>query len=235
MNERPLFLKHLLIVFGFILPVSTVACRPSPNKDATHQKAADASHPKTSSGSDGTSPARAVALEDRAALIQIWQEFASDWNSKDPARLARWNPPQGVFLLDNPGAFVRVQLRAGVPELLTLPGEYDGARIKSALLSETIDEGPLPQVRCEDAEVLPNGVFLGATDASFLATYVTATREYDLAPQDEAAHLAEVERSYAPFKKFLVHDTRANISFLFALAEGAVVVVAVNAVIPCSA
>ena len=176
-----------------------------------------------------------MSLEDRAALIRIWSQFAKDWNSKDPVRLSRWNAPQGVFLLDNPGAFVRVVVYGGLDEILTLPGEYDGARIKSIALSETVDDGPLPSVSCEVPEGLPKGVFLGATDASFLTTYVEAMAEYQLAPQDEVTRLAEVEKDYASFRKFLVTDTRENVSFLFASAQGKVVVVAINAVIPCSA
>lgn len=239
-------LRKTLLLLGSTLALHLMVSGCGPSQSAKAPEASGAEEPmasgsEASTGSEAKTPPTdtaavgAVSLEDRAALIQVWSQFAEDWNSKDPQRLSRWNAAQGVFLLDNPGAFVRVVLYEGLAQLLALPGEYDGARIKSITLNETVDEGPLPSVSCEDPEGLPPGVFLGATDASFVTTYVEAMEEYQLAPKDEAARLLEVEKGYAGFKKFLVHDTRANVSFLFAIAQGETVIVAVNAVIPCSA
>lgn len=245
-------MKRTLFISGLTLLLAAAGCHSAPGGARAPETAPDAAPGAASAtpplaspaeegnappqkSSSGASTVSAVSLKDRAALLTVWAEFAKDWNSKDAARLARWNPSEGVLLLDNPGAFIRVERKSGVPELLTLPGEYDGARIKSVHLSEAVDEGPLQKSSCEDPDGLKKGVFLGVTDASFVTTAVKAMDEYDLAPQDQVALLAKVEQTYAVFEKFLVHDTRADVSFVFAVAGEKIVIVAVNAVIPCSA
>jgi hypothetical protein len=248
-TPRALFLKHTLFLSGFALLLAAAGCHRTSAGDTRTPDAPAETAPLAPSDAEpsqegdappansrtSTSPVEAISLKDRAALLKVWSEFAKDWNSKDPARLARWNPTEGVLLLDNPGAFIRVERKSGVPELLTLPGNYDGARIKSVLLSETVDEGPLQKSSCEEPDGLKKGVFLGVTDASFVTTAVKAMDEYDLAPQDQVTLLAKVEQTYAAFEKFVVHDTRADVSFVFALAGEKIVIIAVNAVIPCSA
>lgn len=191
---------------------------------------------ETPSGADtpdpaGTSPA---SLEN-APREEIWASFVADFNAHDPKRLERWNAPDGMLLLDNPGAFVRVKNLAGASALHSLEGTYDGARVKTATLPEVLDAGPIPKVQCEDSPEVKSGVFLGDDDGAYLQKFIDALEQYELAPPAEVAKIREVFAKSSGYERFMAADTKQSLKFLFGKKDGNVVLLAVDAVVPCSA
>lgn len=191
----------------------------------------DAPKGSDSSGSAGTSPASLA----NAPREEIWASFVADFNAHDPERLERWNAPSGMLLLDNSGAFVRVRHLAGASALHSLEGTYDGARVKTLTLPEALDTGPIPQVQCENTPEVKPGVYLGDGDGSYIQKFIDALQEYELAPPDEVTKIREVFAQNAGFERFMAADTKQSLKFLFGKKGGNIVLLAVDAVVPCSA
>jgi hypothetical protein len=164
----------------------------------------------------------------------VWASFVTDFNSHEAAELAAWSAPGGVLLLDNPGAFVRVRLLDSQETVYGLEGSFDGARIKAVELSAAIDGRAIPQPTCDDAEY-PVGVFLESTDGAYVEKYINALEEYDLAPPQEVDRLRHAFAAPSGKERFLVADTKHHVKFLFEKTEDGVHLLAIDAIVPCSA
>lgn len=165
----------------------------------------------------------------------MWQQFVTDWNSGKPEALDRWSPAQGVLLLDNPGAFVRVRLFDGARALFAQEGGYDGARVQTLKFSKDLTEGSIPRTNCEHDEPLAPGTYLEDSDGARLATVIGAMGEYELAPPEEVARMKAAFEKSSGLTLLTVADTIQSVAFTFAVASQGPVLIAVDAVVPCSA
>lgn len=242
----PLFLGLLTVVLS--------ACDPSDRSDAAEaerREALVAATQTTPAGASKTtapaakqpvpaekaSPSSEVDEVPSASLTprQQWEQFVRDFNARKP-ELAEWVPHQGLLVLDNPGAFVRVRGFSSFDALFALPGEFDAARIKSLTLDADVTGAVLPApVDCEKDEAPQPGVFLGAGSAEYLVERVGALSEYELAPADEVSALEAPARKAADDADFIVHDVGRNVKFVFGEVAGRVKLLAIDMVVPCSA
>jgi hypothetical protein len=165
----------------------------------------------------------------------MWSRFVAAFLQGADGALAEWSLGPGLLLLDNPGAFTRVALLSDVPALLHMEGRYDGARVQGLPLVASVTAGSIPQASCEEPSTSRQGTFIGPTDGAFLTVYVDAMEEYELAPAAVVARLREVVAASKDVEKFLVYDTKNEVRFLFGIVDGRAKLLAVDAVIPCSA
>jgi hypothetical protein len=140
-----------------------------------------------------------------------------------------------VLLLDNPGAFVRVTRIESAPSLREQPGEFDGARIKKLTFSHVIDAGDVPQADCAKTPEVAFGTFLGETSGERVSKFIEALEQYDLASPEEVGQLRETWASSSGSERFVVSDTKQSVAFYFGVEGSSVVLLAVDAVVPCSA
>ncbi len=175
------------------------------------------------------------AQKESVSPAQSYLSFVQAWNEKDRQALSTFSAPSGVLLLDNPGAFRRMQTLPSVESLLDLPGEFDGARIKALSLSEKPEEKPVPEVRCEDDPSVKEGLFLAEAGGDFLLKQLEAELEYELSTKEEVDLKRPVAEAAASAIRFVVADTKHSVKFYFGTVDGAIRLLAVDAVIPCSA
>lgn len=184
--------------------------------------------------SSGTSPDLNIASASTFPLAD-YKTFVRAWKAKDRQTLTRFSAKQGVFLLDNMGAFRRMRLVKSVPALLELEGEFDGARIKKLSLSESVEERPVPPSICEGTEAPALGVFLAGANGEFLKKQLENELEYEIeTPAEVEKKRPSAERS-APAIQFIVADTKQSVSLYFGMVEGKFLLLAVDATVPCSA
>lgn len=197
----------------------------------------DPSSPSVSTQPEASNPT-APTSEDPAAASesseQVWLRFVAAWNGSDPAQLAQFRAQSGLIAFDNPGAFVQMRLLQSAADLQTLEGEYDLARLKNVRLSPELEPGEAPAQNCED-DVPTKGTFQAPVDRFRLDVRFRALGEYDLAPPAEISRLEGPTKAASEAARYAIYDLESNVGFLFGIEEGRVVLLAIDAVIPCSA
>lgn len=164
----------------------------------------------------------------------IWNRFVSAWNGEDEAQLELLRSGDGVLALDNPGAVVRIRHFGGIGELRALEGEHDLARVKRVRLDALLSPGEPPKSKCEEDQAL-KGTFLAPPDRLMLDERFRALGQHELASNSEIARLQGPVEAARQAARFSVYDLSANVGFLFGEEDGRVVLLAIDAVIPCSA
>jgi hypothetical protein len=213
----------------FVLALSVSACQrgvaPGPN---TSEGSGVAVAP-----TGGTSAALSSSEVD-AKPEALWQAFAQAWNSGDTSELARFRAQSGLLGLDNPGAFVRVRHFSGTEALRALEGEYDLARLKGIVLRPVLASGEAPRPSCE-TEVRASGTFIAPPERLLLDKRVAALREYQLASKAEMEQMEPAVQAARTEAQWAIYDLDANVGFLFGKEAGRLVLLAIDAVVPCSA
>jgi hypothetical protein len=163
-----------------------------------------------------------------------WQSFVQAWNSGDAQALRPFQARLGLVALDNPGAFVRLRHLSTMAEIRALEGEHDLARLKHVTLRALLQSGDAPKANCE-TDVRLSGTFVTQVDRVLVEKRFAALREYQLATEDELKKLEPSVQAAKSEAAFAVYDLDANVGFLFGKEEGRFVLLAIDAVIPCSA
>jgi hypothetical protein len=182
---------------------------------------------------DGVPP-NPLPAPSRAEAERVWRDFVSAWNSRDPKKTAPWDPSRGLILIDNPGAFTRLRPTAGIGKLAELEGEFDGARVKIVNLDATLEAAEAPSTDC-GAEIPDQGNFVAAPERVKLKLRWEALSKYELASVEEIQALEGPVRHATAAAWFTVYDIRQNVGFLFGREGARTVLLAIDAVFPCSA
>ena len=167
-------------------------------------------------------------------MATMWKEFASAWNARDSVALARFNAAQGLLVLDNPGAFVRLRSFTNIAGFFAEAGPYDGNRVPQHQFSLSYSPDAAPKVSCE-SDVLPQGVFLAETGRAQVADRYKALTTYELADEKTIEKLRPVVDQAKQVRGFAVYDLKQSVGFLFSTHGGRPTLVAIDAVVPCSA
>lgn len=239
----PLFRRWIPLHFALWVPLAACACTQAPPAQSSPAQSSRVEPVENPRAEDGGEPPVADAAEVNEepassgdeSPASVWSRFVADWNGQDAQKLATWSAPQGVLLLDNPGAFVRVTRLADAPALREQPGDFDGARIQKLSFSAALDPGEVPSADCAKTPEVSPGTFLGDTDGQRISKFIEAMGTYDLAPADEVKKLRETWAASSAAKRFVVSDTKQSVAFYFGVSGSKVSLVAVDAVIPCSA
>jgi hypothetical protein len=167
-------------------------------------------------------------------MATMWKECARAWNARDSVALARFNAAQGLLVVDNPGAFVRLRSFTNIADFFAEAGPYDGNRGPQQQFSLSYSTDAAPKVSCED-DVLPQGVFLAETGRAQVADRYKALTTYDLADEKTIEKLRPVVDQAKQVRGFAVYDLKQSVGFLFSTHGGRATLVAIDAVVPCSA
>jgi hypothetical protein len=168
------------------------------------------------------------------APAEQWATFVAAWNTGDPAKLVPYTPSQDLLVLDNPGAFVRLTAFSSLSAYFTQPNEHDGARVTKLHLSTALKSETAPTANCESGVAL-TGSYLTTPARAQLVQRVQALADYKLAPADEVARLNALVQVIEAAAVFAVYDLDQSVGFLFAHNANGMSLVAVDAVVPCSA
>lgn len=226
--------SSLMVIFGMAL----LGCQGSGNPPADPSKSpADTSSSSDSAESDASKPAveePAPANPADESAEQVWRRFVVAWNGPDQKQLERFHARNGLIALDNPGAFVQMRLLQSVAELQALEGHYDLARLKGVRLNAELEAGDAPARSCE--EDVPNkGTYRAPVDRFLLEPRFRALSEYDIAPPAEVSRLEGPTQAASEAARYAIYDLDSNVGFLFGDEGGRIVLLAIDAVIPCSA
>lgn len=165
---------------------------------------------------------------------EIWREFTARWNAHDPESLASYEPEDGLLLLDNPGAFVRLRSIAGLKELAREASPHDGNRVFALDFSPQLEPGEAPLTTCESDEPL-RGTFVTPSDRAKLTLRFQAAIEYELLKSGEAEALRPLVVNVEQKAIFAIYDLNQSVGFVFAKQGSQIKLLAIDAVIPCSA
>lgn len=164
----------------------------------------------------------------------MWKEFASAWNARDAAALARFSADQGLVVLDNSGAFVRLRRFESIAKFFSQAGPHDGNRVPQLQFAPSPSPDAAPEVSCE-SDVLPKGTFFAETGRAKVAARYDALTTYQLADAKTVEDLRPVVDQAKLVRGFAVYDLSQSVGFIFSTQGGRVTLVAIDAVVPCSA
>ena len=220
------------LVLGCFLSLSSLGCGGSNPPVA----APEAVEPQSEASEPQTEPAASEESPESADMdmATIWREFASAWNSRDAAALARFDAAEGLLVLDNPGAFVRLRRFANIADLFAQAGPYDGNRVPQLQLQSSYSTEAAPQITCEN-DVQPQGTFLTETGRAQVAVRYEALTTYELADAKTIEALRPVVDQAQLVRGFAVYDLTQSVGFVFSTQGGRATLVAIDAVVPCSA
>lgn len=182
---------------------------------------------------------RADAAHENAEAVDMdmatmWKEFASAWNARDSAALARFDAGDGLLVLDNPGASVQLRGFANIASLFAQAGPYDGNRVPQLQFALSYSTDAAPQISCE-SDVPPQGTFLTETGRAKVADRYKALTTYELADTKSIEALRPVVDQAKLVRGFAVYDLKQSVGFIFSTHAGRPTLVAIDAVVPCSA
>lgn len=223
-------MRSALVLIAFTALAS--GCTPSqqakpPEAGPEPQGEAAAPAPSTAPepGSDGpTAPAEQTD----------WERFVEAWNSSDLSALAGFTTDDGLLVLDNPGAFVRVERFASIAALKALPGNFDRARLKEVRLKPSWSSEPLASPDCSEL-MTQSGVHRAAVERFRLSIRVKGLIDAEVLSKQEGALLVDQAMAIESTARFAVYDLDNNVGFLFGGEGGRLRLLAIDAVIPCSA
>lgn len=210
-------------------PSESAETRKRPSSDAAESPSGTSGPEK--SLAEGKTDEGNKAPEDKA---ELWRRFAEAWNAVDAGRLKTFQARGGLIALDNPGAFVRMRLLRGPEDIQRLEGDYDLARLKRVRLKADLAPGEAPKPSCED-DVRLTGTLRAPADRPLLGVRFRALGEYELASPSEIAQLEGPVKTATETARYAVYDLDANVGFLFGAEGDRMVLLALDAVIPCSA
>lgn len=164
--------------------------------------------------------------------MSAWNERAEHEEAANA--LAAFRAASELVALDNPGAFVRVRAFGDAGALFALEGEYDLARVKKLRLRAELSPGDAPRPSCED-DTPKKGVFVVPVDRFQLDVRFDALKKYELASDAEVARLETPVHAARKNAQFAIYDLEQNVGFLFGFEGARPVLLALDAVIPCSA
>jgi hypothetical protein len=188
---------------------------------------------KTPSSTGGASSS-SLSSQVEPSAESTWQSFVQAWNSGDAGALRPFQARLGLLALDNPGAFVRLRHLSTMAEIRALEGEHDLARLKHVTLRTALQSGDAPKANCE-TDLRLSGTFVTSVDRFLLEKRFAALQEYQLAREDEIQKLKPSVEAAKSEAQVAVYDLDANVGFLFGKEEGRLVLLAIDAVVPCSA
>jgi hypothetical protein len=185
-------------------------------------------------------PARSTSTHEpvppfiEATPAATWARFVEAWNARDKQALETFRSSQGLVLMDNPGAFVRLSRVGSVVEIDALEGHFDRARLKSVRLDAAVSPGDAAENNCA-VDAKAEGTFQTLPARLRLKDRWAALTRYQLASDLEVEALrAPVENAEAE-GRFAFYDLSDNVGFLFGDEQGHLVLLAIDAVVPCSA
>ena len=220
------------LILGCLLSLSCLGCGGSSPSVA----APEASEPPAEAGEAQAEPAASEESPESADMdmASMWKEFASAWNARDAAALAQFDAPEGLLVLDNPGAFVRLRSFANIAGLFAEAGPYDGNRVPQLQLPSSYSTDAAPQTTCENDDQ-PQGTFLAETGRAQVAVRYEALSTYELADAKTIEALRPVVDQAKLVRGFAVYDLTQSVGFIFSTQGGRATLVAIDAVVPCSA
>jgi hypothetical protein len=162
------------------------------------------------------------------------EEFISDFNSKDINKLKKYdNDKYGLFVLDNPGAFVVLYHFNSISEILNYETNTDIGAIKNYTINCTFQNGTKPVYSCESEKWNREGCFKCNVKNAELVKHLKWNLEFKI------GNLTETQIEYAktldPLSVVLLYSTNSNIGFYFYKLEGKWYLSCIDKVTPCSA
>jgi len=163
-----------------------------------------------------------------------WALFVKAWNDHDAALLNDFRSRHGLVLLDNPGAFVRLSRTVGPAEISALEGHFDRARLKSVRLESELHAGEAPESDCT-SDAKGQGTYRASPARLRVKERWQALARYELASPLEIEDLRGSVENAEQNARFAVYDLANHVGFLFGQEGANLVLLAIDAVVPCSA
>ena len=213
---------------------SPLGCSQTPSAASPTQSTPAADDAPASAEPSGSQAVDAQPPRASRTPAEEWASFVAAWNTGDAAQLARYEAAQDLLVLDNQGAFVRAQSFISLATFFAQAGEHDAARVPRLRLSSVLTSNAPPVSNCE-SEVTLSGTFLTGPARAQLTRRVQAVKEYQLAPAEVVERLLPLTQVIEGAAVFAVYDLGQSVGFLFAQNAEGITLVAIDAVVPCSA
>ncbi|HBS87654.1 MAG: hypothetical protein A2W91_15430 [Bacteroidetes bacterium GWF2_38_335] len=161
----------------------------------------------------------------------IANDFIKVFNEKNTADLNKFlHPAYGVFILNNPGAFVAVSHYESFGKAFA---DDWGPALKERKINGTINTGDLPNFDCETNSWDAEGLIITENPPVKLLDFFKAGVEYEVIQKDEK--LQKLIQDVEPQIVFSLYDTKSTIGLFFAKIDDKWYLIYIDRVDPCSA
>ncbi|GEM_PF-1765909 len=179
-------------------------------------------------------------------FLKFFEKFKTDFNSKNISSLNEYiDPEHGIFVLDNPGAFINCYYFSSFDPVLNSSKETDLYRIKNLKINCEPAEGSLPQYNCEsDKEGWDkDGCYFNNTPEknfnSRVYGYADDNGNYGFEGDGNENGVYKIireksERSSDKFK-YSFYTTDSNMGLYFGESDGKFFLLMIDLVTPCDA
>ena len=183
----------------------------------------------------GSSP---LGSSQDAEFLAAADEFLTAFNNKDVAGLDKFiDKEYGVFILDNPGAYIASMRISSFSEVMSMEGEYGIANLKVTKVNCTSPRRGLePIYSCDTPEGWnKQGCFYGIEKTIRLEQMYRDMITYELLSEYEASEPMRIAALSEKNHTYFLYNTDETIGFHFGKRNGKLYLIAIDRVIPCSA
>jgi hypothetical protein len=183
----------------------------------------------------GSSP---LGSSQDAEFLAAADEFLTAFNNKDVTGLDKLiDKEYGVFILDNPGAYIASMRISSFSEVMSMEGEYGIANLKVTKVNcISPRRGLEPIYSCDEPGGWnKQGCFYGIEKTIRLEQMYRDMITYELLSESEAAEPMRIASLSEKNHTYFLYNTDETIGFHFGKRNGKLYLIAIDRVIPCSA